>query len=158
MDNLDEVTRDLPPVSANLEVSERAIFAALEALGHHQPMNGATGAAHAAAFCEADGPITISREDVGRHNAFDKLLGALARLGRSPSTGFVLLSARCSFELVQKAVIANCPLLVTVSAPTSLAVDCARAQNLRLVALARADSVLSCSRTAEFATVASGVG
>ena len=101
-------------------------------LRDHQPLNRATGAVHAAALCAADGTIRLAREDVGRHNAFDKLIGAMLRGGLGWDGGFALLSARCSYELVEKAVLADCPLLVTVSAPTSLALDRAAAAGLRL--------------------------
>jgi FdhD protein len=137
------VMRPLPSISAMLDVTEDAIFASLRNLGAHQPLNAATGAAHAAAFCGPDGTILAVREDVGRHNAFDKLLGALAKAETAASGGFMLLTARCSFELVQKAVIANCPLLVTISAPTSLAATQAKRHGLRLISLARSDSALS---------------
>jgi FdhD protein len=143
LENLEQVTRPLLPVTARLDVPSSAIFRALAGIVDHQPLNAATGAAHAASFCDAQGTIVMAREDVGRHNALDKLLGALARAGTSPSSGFLLLTARCSFELVQKAVIANCPLLVTVSAATSLAVEQARAHGLALFSLARSDSYLS---------------
>ena len=142
MDNLDEVMRPLPGVTAQIDVSDAAIFSALSALRDHQPLNKATGSAHAAAFCAADGTILMAREDVGRHNALDKLIGALAMATIDPATGFILLSARCSLELVQKAVLANCPMLVTISAATDLAIDIAAKSGLRLISLARSDGAL----------------
>lgn len=147
IESLDQVLRPLPQVTAAIEVTDAALFAAGTALRECQPLGRATGAAHAAAFCRADGAILTVREDVGRHNAFDKLIGALARAGTSPTEGFVLLSARCSFELVQKAVLAGVPLLATVSAASTLALETAKKQGLRLVSLLRDDSFLD-SQTA----------
>ncbi len=143
MDNLDEVMRELPRVTAKVDFPDATIFSALSALREHQMLNAATGASHAAAFCKSDGAIQIVREDVGRHNALDKLIGAIARSGETAQTGFLLLTARCSFELVQKAILANCPMLVTISAATDLAATTAAAHGLRLVSLARPDSALS---------------
>ncbi len=142
MDNLDEVLRPLPPISAQLDVPDEAIFSALALLRDHQILNRATGAAHAAAFCAVDGSIRMVREDVGRHNALDKLLGGLAAANIEASEGFIVLTARCSFELVQKAIIANCPLLVTISAATDLAITLADSHGLRLISLARPDAAL----------------
>lgn len=142
IESLEQVLRPLPPVTARIAVDPAAIFRATAALREGQTLGSATRAAHAAAFCAPDGRVLCLREDVGRHNALDKLLGALARQGLSAREGFIVLTARCSFELVQKAVIAGCPLLVTISAPSSLAVEQARAHGLRLVALARDDSLL----------------
>ena len=142
IESLDQVLRPLTRVTAILDVSDAALFAAGATLRDRQPLGQATGAAHAAAFCRVDGTIVTVREDVGRHNAFDKLIGALARAGVPPAEGFVLLSARCSFELVQKAVLAGVPVLATVSAASSLALDAARAHGLRLVSLLRNDSFL----------------
>lgn len=142
IESLEQVLRLLPPVTARLDLTDAALFRAVQALPDHQKLGRETRAVHAAAFCSPDGEILALREDVGRHNAFDKLIGALAREGRSPATGFVLLSARCSYELVQKAVLAGVPALVTLSAASTLAVDRARAHGLALFTLARDDSAL----------------
>ena len=142
IENIEEVLRPLPRVAARLSVRRTAIAAALAALGDHQPLGRATGATHAAAFCAPTGEILCVREDVGRHNALDKLVGALAHAAIDPASGFILLSARCSYELVEKTVRAGCPMLVTISAPTSLAADRAAAAGLTLVALARDDCAL----------------
>jgi FdhD protein len=142
LDNIDEVLRPLPPVAARIATSRAAIHAALTALPALQPLSAETGAVHAAAFCAPDGAIRCVREDVGRHNALDKLVGALARQGISPTDGFFVLTSRCSYELVEKTARAGCPLLVTISAPTSLAVERARGAGLALVSLARRDSML----------------
>jgi FdhD protein len=142
IENLEQAIRPLPPVTAVSRADRTAIFRALALLGDHQPLNAATGAAHAAAWVGADGAIRLAREDVGRHNAFDKLIGAMKRAGADWDGGFALLSSRCSYELVEKAVLSQCPLLVTISAPTRLAAARASAAGLPLVVLARPDAVL----------------
>lgn len=143
IENLDAALRPLPAVTVRPSAEREAIFTALAAMRAHQPLNAATGAVHAAMACGADGTIRLAREDVGRHNAFDKLIGAMARAGMSWDGGFALLSSRCSYELVEKAAIAGCPMLVTVSAPTSLAITRATEAGLTLVSLARDDSYLA---------------
>jgi len=142
IENLEQALRPLPRVTARPAADDAAIFRALGQLRAHQPLNARTGAVHAAALCGADGAIRLAREDVGRHNAFDKLIGAMLGEGLDWNGGFALLSARCSYELVEKAALADCPMLVTVSAPTSLAVARAAEAGLRLVALARPDAAL----------------
>lgn len=142
IENLDQALRPLPRVTASSQADDAAIFRALAGLRDHQPLNRATGAVHAAAACTADGDIIVAREDVGRHNAFDKLIGAMLRDGRGWDGGFALLSSRCSYELVEKAALAGCPLLVTISAPTALAVERAAAAGLALRVLARPDAML----------------
>lgn len=142
LEELGEALRPLPPLDAAPVLDREAAARALDALRGRQPLNAATGAVHAAAFCDASGAILAAREDVGRHNAFDKLIGHMARAGLDPSAGFALLSSRCSYELVQKAVAARIPALVTISAPTALAIRLAREARLTLIALARADSML----------------
>jgi FdhD protein len=142
LETIEQVLRPLPRLPQSPPVERAAIARALAALDAHQPLGRATGAAHAAAFCAPDGTLSLVREDVGRHNAVDKLVGALARGGIDPATGFILLTARCSYELVEKVAVAGCPLLVTISAPTSLAAERARECGLTLVTLARRDSML----------------
>lgn len=142
IENLEAVARPLPPVPPHAALEPAAIFTALGALRDHQPMGRATGAAHAAAFCTMEGTILHAREDVGRHNAMDKLIGALASAGQSAADGFILSTARCSYEIVEKAVRAGAHTLVTVSLPTSMAVTRAEAAGLSLWSLARNDSVL----------------
>jgi FdhD protein len=142
IENLEQALRPLPRLVAGPIASSEAIFCALANLGEHQYLNRETGAVHAAACCSANGDIRIVREDVGRHNAFDKLLGAMMRGGVGWDDGFALLTSRCSYELVEKAALANCPTLVSISAPTSLALDRAREVGLPLVVLARPDALL----------------
>jgi FdhD protein len=142
IENLDAVAKPLPKVEAHDALDEAAIFAALAALREHQPLTRRTGAAHAAAFASSQGGILHAREDVGRHNAMDKLIGALATAGQDPAEGFILSTARCSYEIVEKAVRAGATRLVTVSLPTSMAVERAEHAGLSLWCLARDDSVL----------------
>lgn len=139
---IEEALPELKPLTGAPAVSEAALFRALAALPARQVLNRQTGATHAASFCRPDGEILVVREDVGRHNAFDKLIGHLARQAIDPASGFALLTSRCSYELVQKAVLARIPLLATISAPTELAVSMAKDANLTLIALARSDSAL----------------
>ena len=146
LENLEQVVRPLPPITARSTATNVALFAALDNLDDRQPLNAETGAAHGAAFCLNDGTVQIVREDVGRHNALDKLIGALAVAGVDPATGFFLLTSRCSYELVEKTIIAGCPLLVTISAPTTFAVERAKAHGLKLVSLARRDAMLLMSK------------
>jgi FdhD protein len=123
--------RPVPDVA----LEPQAVARAYEQLPAFQPMSRINRTVHAAAWCSAGGTILLSREDVGRHNALDKLIGALARAGTEPGSGFVLMSSRCSFELVQKCAIAGIGALATVSAPTALALSLAREAKVKLAAL-----------------------
>ncbi|WP_082337195.1 formate dehydrogenase accessory sulfurtransferase FdhD [Porphyrobacter sp. AAP60] len=143
IDSIAAALAPLDPVEAEpLRLAPAAIHKALTVLRDHQRVGAATGAAHAAAFCSPDGDIILLREDVGRHNALDKLVGAMGRQNIDRRAGFALLSARCSQELVEKTVRAGIPVLITISAPSSLAIARAREGRLTLLALARNDSVL----------------
>jgi FdhD protein len=128
-------TEDLPiPVSS--------IFVALEHLDKNQKLNALTGAFHAAAFCGRSGVVNVVREDVGRHNALDKLIGALMQMGISPRDGFFLITSRASFEMVEKAASFRVKTLAAISAPTALAIERAKALGVTLAALVRSDSLL----------------
>lgn len=142
IENLEAVSKPLPPVAAHEALEPAVIFRALSELRAYQPLTKATGAAHAAAFASAEGAILHAREDVGRHNAMDKLIGALAAVQQDPAEGFILSTARCSYEIVEKAVRAGATRLVTISLPTSMAAKRAETAGLSLWCLARNDSVL----------------
>ena len=131
-----------PPLSPQPPIAPAAIRAALAELEAQQPLNQATHAVHAAAWCRRDGTIVLVREDVGRHNALDKTIGALTRAAVAPDSGFFVITSRCSFEMVAKAAIFGAGTLVAVSAPTSLALERAQAFGVRLIAVARRDEAL----------------
>ncbi len=142
IDSIAAALAPLPKVRHVPQASASAVHRALEALYDYQPLGRSSGASHAAAYCDSDGRILCVREDVGRHNALDKLIGAMQREAINTRHGFVLLSARCSQELVEKTVRAGLSMLVTISAPSSLAISRARESGLTLLALARRDSAL----------------
>jgi len=124
-------------------IAPGAIGAAVAALDAGQPLNALTRAAHGAAWCAASGEILLIREDVGRHNALDKCIGALLRQSQDVSDGFLLITSRCSHEMVVKASVLGASTLVSVSAPTTLALRRAEETGLRLITVARADHALS---------------
>jgi FdhD protein len=142
VDSLEQTVRVMQPVKADLKVSLDSIHRALDNLPEAQTNNRATRSMHAAAFATAQGELKLVREDVGRHNALDKLIGAMLRDGLDPATGVCLITSRCSYEMVQKAVVTGFPILVAVSAPTLMARRLAEAHNLTLIALARHDSAV----------------
>ena len=136
LDSLAQVLPELAPVAQAVSVSHAALQRALAALSDWQHLQAQTGAAHAAAWCTPAGEICLLREDVGRHNALDKLIGAHARAGHS-AEGFVLITSRASYELVLKAARLGWPVLVAVSGPTTMAIECARRTGLTLAGFAR---------------------
>jgi FdhD protein len=121
--------RAAPPLDPDL------IQPALDALRSWQPLSRQTRGAHAAAWVGLDGELRMIREDVGRHNALDKLIGAMVRRDGDVASGFCLITSRCSFEMVQKAVAAGFPALVSAGAPTSYAVRLAVAAGLKLYSI-----------------------
>ena len=142
IDSLEQALRDLTPVPHGaFRLTPAQVMAGVAALPGQQALHDATRAAHCAAFWDG-ARVVVAREDVGRHNALDKLTGAMARAGLPLSPGFVLSTARCSYEIVEKAVRAGATTLVTISLPTTMATERAKAAGLSLWALARDDSVL----------------
>jgi FdhD protein len=139
VESLAEAVRPARRIASSLEVTTADIEAALAALGPAQDLGRETRAVHAAGFWTRAGGLAAVREDVGRHNALDKLVGAIARSDAAPGEGLVLLTSRVSVEMVQKTAALGAPVIVAVSAPTVLAVRVAEAAGITLVAVARPD-------------------
>lgn len=142
IEDLAAMERRLPPVGVPPTIGMPALRRALDALEERQHLHAQTRAVHGAAWADAAGRLTHVREDVGRHNALDKLIGALLQDDVDPASGFVLVTSRCSFEMVDKAAAFGAGMLVAISAPTSLALDRAERLGMRLVAIARQDGAM----------------
>jgi FdhD protein len=134
-----DAIRECGPVPAGVTVSAADLHAAIAALSGWQKINARTGSVHAAAWVVPGEGIQVVREDVGRHNALDKTIGALSRARADFSTGYMLITSRASYEMVQKSAVVGISLLVALSAPTAFAVRLAQRAGLTLVAFARAD-------------------
>jgi FdhD protein len=139
VDSLDQVYRDLPLVQRAAPLLRSSVVRALGSLKGEQPLNRLTGATHAAAWCAADGRLVIVREDVGRHNALDKVIGAMAGLQERDPGGFMLISSRVSVEMAQKTAMAGVAALVAVSAPTAAAIRLAEGCGMTVIAFARGE-------------------
>jgi FdhD protein len=139
IESLVQARRAVPRVRKRATFAARDLLEAMRALPALQDLNRKTRAVHAAAFWQADGGIGPVREDVGRHNALDKVAGALIRHNRSVSNGAVLLTSRISVEMVQKTAMIGAPVIVAVSAPTTLAIKTADEAGITLIAVARDD-------------------
>ncbi len=141
LSGLEQIARPVAGRPPAPDVDVETLFATLGTVRTHQPLNARTGAVHAAIACDASGKVLSAAEDVGRHNALDKLVGALAH-DTELRPDFILVTSRISYEMVDKALVAGVGLLVGISAPTSLAIDHAREHGLTLIALARPDAML----------------
>jgi FdhD protein len=137
---LEDAIRAPNPVVGATCFSSAALEHALKELEKYQPMNAATGALHAAAWADAEGHILLAREDIGRHNALDKLIGALYRANLSTQESMLLLSSRASYEMITKAARARIGFVAAISAPTALAIEIALRTNVCLVGFTRPGS------------------
>jgi FdhD protein len=141
IESLEAAVRKPAQLGDGLRIAPQILFRAMRELSAHQPLNVETRAAHAAGFWSLRGDrFAQVREDIGRHNALDKLAGAVARAAIDASKGFITLTSRVSIELIQKSVAMRCPVLVAVSAPTGYAIRVAEESGLTLVAVAREDA------------------
>ncbi len=138
-DTIEAVLKRLHPVPAGGVIRPEAVHQAMRELVAHQRLNAAAGAVHGAGWATVDGSVTLAREDVGRHNALDKLIGALRRADTDPAGGFVVVTSRASFEMVQKTTVLGAPLLASISGPTGLAIRVAEQAGLTLVGFVRDD-------------------
>jgi FdhD protein len=129
-------------VEKSTRISDAAIKRAIDTLAAHQPLNDSTRAVHAAAWFDRNGTFILAREDVGRHNALDKTIGALMRSHTDAQSGFMLITSRASYEMIEKTARFGASTLVAISAPTSLAVERAEALGITLYAIARADGAM----------------
>jgi len=137
---LEDAVRHPAPVGQGPHIEAAALERALEALQAMQPVNRATGSVHAAAWVDVKGEIALVREDVGRHNALDKLIGAMVKTRIDPQQGFALVTSRASYEMVTKAASAGITLMAAISAPTALAIHLAESTHMTLVGFARPGS------------------
>jgi FdhD protein len=139
LESLEAAMREVTRIKTDAQLTPAMIAAALAALMPAQILHRETSAVHAAGFWHPTQGLIAAREDVGRHNALDKLVGALARARQNPDGGVVVLTSRISVEMVQKAAVLGAPVLVAVSAPSALALRSAEAAGITLVAVARRD-------------------
>ncbi|MFC5571248.1 formate dehydrogenase accessory sulfurtransferase FdhD [Lysobacter yangpyeongensis] len=139
VESLQDALRPVPRVAEPAPVSLTRIQAALAALAAQQPLNARSGGVHAAGFAHADGLLV--REDVGRHNALDKLIGAMRHADIDPAHGFLVITSRASYEIVHKAAMAGIGIVIAISAPTDLAIRTAQAAGITLAAFARGEAL-----------------
>lgn len=140
IESIEQALRPVRPVpSGDIRIESAVIARAMRSLEGNQPLHEATRAVHGAGFFPFDGEQVVVREDIGRHNALDKLAGALVRAGTDPVSGALVVTSRVSVEIVQKAAVLGCPFLFAVSAPTALAINTAEDAGIMLAAVVRGD-------------------
>jgi len=140
VETITDALRVPTPLSSRLTVTAEALWLAGAELSRQQTLNNETKTVHGAGWAMADGRLSIVREDVGRHNALDKVLGALARSGTNAADGFVVVTSRASYEMIQKAAVCGIELVAAISRPTGLAIRFAEAAEMTLVGLLRGRS------------------
>lgn len=141
IDRLDHAIRPLNPIKSQLTVKAEVVYSSMQNLSERQVQNKKTGALHAAAFVTTAGEILSVREDIGRHNALDKLIGHMMDKKINPGQGFALITSRCSFEMVHKCATFGIPVLAAVSATTDLALKLAEESDLSLIAFTRTEGM-----------------
>lgn len=137
---IEQAVRHPAPVADGVQIDTAVVHRTLETLQQAQRLNALTGAVHAAAWASPAGEVIAVREDVGRHNALDKLIGALSMRDTDFTKGFALVTSRASYEMVQKAATVGITLMAAISAPTALAIRLAEESRLTLIGFARTDS------------------
>lgn len=148
-ESLDQVSRQVPMVPP-VQVPMHVLAKGQQALCEWQALQQLTGAAHGAAWCDVEGRMVMLREDIGRHNALDKLVGAMTRANIDPASGWVLVTSRASFEMVQKTAMAGAGMLAAVSAPTSMAVDLAERCGMALAGFVRGENFVAYTQPQRF--------
>jgi len=155
-ESLDQVLRPVAKVVSSIAITPSAVALALTTMAAAQPLQRVSGAAHAAAWCSPDGQMRLVREDVGRHNALDKLIGAMVSRQTEMQRGFITITSRASVEMVQKTATMGVGLLAAVSAPTALAVRLANDSGVALAGFARGGDFVCYTQADRFGVHASG--
>ncbi|HEX5122696.1 MAG TPA: formate dehydrogenase accessory sulfurtransferase FdhD [Rhodanobacteraceae bacterium] len=154
---LEDAVRQPPHVGAGPTIDAEILHRTLEQLHDRQPLNVATGATHAAAWARPNGDVAHLREDVGRHNALDKLIGAMAKSDERVDDGFLVVTSRASYEMVQKSATVGIALLAAISAPTALAIHLAEETGMTLVGFARPEGHVVYANPERIMRIAEGI-